>query len=1010
MNRHKSGMAGFYTIPAGVNFAEAVAGTLLSECQGAPEALSRYMILLPTRRACRVLRDAFLRCSNGTPLLLPRMQPIGDIDEEELTLSTAGTALAHHLPAMPPAISPLRRQALLSRTIMAMDGYTSSADQAFALAQALGRLMDQIHTEGLDIRDMAHIVPDDFAAHWQITLDFLSILMTHWPDILAEQGVIDATDRRNRLIEILTAHWRDSPPDSPVIAAGSTGSIPATAALLKTVAALPQGRVVLPGLDQELDEQSWQALDETHPQATLHHLLTRLGIARDEVKIWPGAEYNSNHDRPEQGVRRRLATEIMRPAATTQHWTRLYGTFSTAEREKLSETLGKIRRFDCDTVQEEATLIALALRETLEEKGKTAALITPDRHLARRVATICRRWGLVLDDSGGCPLPATPAGSFLRLTLETCQTALSPAALSGLMKHALFRVALPQRERQRLIARLEEKALRGNRPPPGIDGLKSRLQEDGDARSLLSKIEAALTPLLTICDREEEQPFRTLLDAHIRAVEALSEKEGQADNETIWAGDDGEAAALFLTELRDLSAMMPNVTAGQYGTILQTMMAAVTVRPSYGTHPRLFILGQLEARLLQADLVIMGGLNEGTWPPDAGHDPWMSRPMRKNFGLPAPERSIGLAAHDFIQGFCAPHVIMTRARRADGSPAVPSRWLQRLDTVLQALDINPAKLSESPYLSCARALDRQEKTVPWPRPAPCPPRTVRPHSLYVTQIETWMRDPYSLYARKILGLRKLPPLDDSPDAAIRGTIVHDVLHRFIDDNRNNLPDDAQTQIIALGRDILAHESIPRESIEFWWPRFERLAGWFTEHEQTWRANGNRPLLTEGEGQMQLAGTNGHIYTVKAKADRIDKMPDGRLALVDYKTGSVPKTGEIKKGIAPQMTLEAAIAMDAQHGFTGVKGHNIGYIGFWNLSGGMTAGIEQSLEKNDPDILTALAEDAREGVLALFEAYDNDSTPYPSLPRPEYAPPAAYQDYAHLARVQEWADLDGQDGE
>lgn len=566
-------------------------------------------------------------------------------------------------------------------------------------------------------------------------------------------------------------------------------------------------------------------------------------------------------------------------------------------------------------------------------------------------------------------------------------------------------------ERQRLASRLEKKALRGSKPPPGICGLKERLQEDEQARGFAEKIEKALAPLLVFCPagNKAAYPFKDLLEAHIKTIEALSCKEDNLSvHDTVWSGDDGEAAAVFLSELRDLSPMMPAVTVSQYRLILRGMMDTVTVRPSYGTHPRLFILGQLEARLLQADLVIMGGLNEGSWPPDPGHDPWMSRPMRKSFGLPAPERSVGLSAHDFVQGFCAPHVVMTRSRRVDGAPTVPSRWLQRLDTVLQALDIRPEILESAPLFAYLAAIDRQDKTMPWPRPAPCPPRDARPHSLYVTQIEKWIRDPYSLYAQKILNLKKLPPLEDSPDAAIRGTIVHNVLHHFISAHKDRMPDDVVEEILALGRAALMTESVPRESVEFWWPRFERLAAWFAEHETAWRADGARPLLTEGEGTMVLSGQKGRSYVVKAKADRIDKLANGSLALIDYKTGSIPKKTEIEKGVAVQMPLEAAIALDKDGGFEGVRADQIGYIGFWNLSGGATPGEEKTPLGDDPAVLMDMAATAKEGVLSLFEVFDNDHTPYPSLPRAEYAPPKAYQDYSHLARVEEWADLDDQE--
>ncbi len=960
-----------YNIPAGVPFADALTAELLRRA-GTPEELSHMRVLLPTRRACRTVRESFLRIGGGKPLLLPRLQPLGDIDEDELSF---GADIDF---ALPPAIDPLKRQIILSKLVMARPDFEQGAGHAMALAGALGRLMDRIYTENLNMADLPALA-GEFATHWEVTLEFLKIISENWPKILAERGVIDAADRRNRLINALSDHWTKNPPQAPVIAAGSTGSIPATARLLQVIANLPQGAVILPGLDVGMDEDSWQTLEDTHPQATLKHLLAQLEIERRDVKSWSVAEDHA-------GSRRWLVSEIMRPAASSGAWANLHT--KSGAREQADRALQNLMRADADTPQEEARLIAVLMRGALEEPGRTAALVTPDRDLARRVAVACRRWGINVDDSAGQRLTDTVTGSFLRLCTRACISNLAPGALLALLRHRLCN------QQHDLVSKLEIKGLRGAKPPPGIEGLRNRLAERRDGKELekfLDKLQKALSPFLELAQQEQVE-FHVLLDGHIKTAEAL------AGADRLWSGDDGEAAALFLSNLRAQAAELPAMNAEDYLAVLEQLMAGVTVRRAWGTHPRLFILGQLEARLLQADLVILGGLNEGTWPPDAGHDPWMSRPMMKRFGLPAPERGTGLSAHDFAQGFCARDVVLTRARRIDGTPAVPARWLQRLDTVLQALKIDPKEITREGerWLDLVRRMDRAPAQKSYPRPAPVPPVSLRPRELSATRIETWMSDPYSIYARYVLRLKKLDALEKAPDAADRGNFLHHVMDRFVKDHPATLPADAAKKIIAYGSDHLARRADDPGFWDFWWPRFERLANWTAAHERDWRRT-STPVKTEVPGEMTLGN-----FTLTAKADRIDRLSNGSYAIIDYKSGGAFSKSKIASGESPQLPLEGLIAQAG--GFEDVASGNVGWLGYWVMTGGEPPGEVECLDDNVADTLA----ETRAGLEALIKLYDDPKTAYHAIPDPDRAP--RYNDYEQLARVQEWTALGDAGGE
>jgi ATP-dependent helicase/nuclease subunit B len=429
------------------------------------------------------------------------------------------------------------------------------------------------------------------------------------------------------------------------------------------------------------------------------------------------------------------------------------------------------------------------------------------------------------------------------------------------------------------------------------------------------------------------------------------------------------------------------------------LMGTVTIRPRHGAHPRLAILGQLEARLLQADVVILSGLNEKSWPPDPGHDPWLSRPMRARFGLPSPERSIGLAAHDFVQGFCASRVILTRSLKQDGAPTVPARWLQRFDAVLQAAN---ASLPEPAidWLAIARVMDRSAETKPCPRPQPRPPVANRPRELPVTAIELWLQDPYSVYAKYVLKLRKLNPLEQKPDAAARGTFLHDVLNDFVERYPDALPENAARILTDLG---MAHyKSLADDSgfWRYWLPRFARIAHWLTAHEKDWRRSA-LPERREAKGQITLHGPAGP-FVLTARADRIDRFKGGGHALIDYKTGGSFSPRAMIEGKSPQLPLEGLIL--EQGGFEDLTG-KAAYLGYWRLTGGALEGDIKAIEGMDAE--TAIQK-AQEGLRRLIEIYDRAETPYWSLPDPERAP--RFQDYAHLARVQEWSVADDEAGE
>ena len=978
-----------FTVAAHLPFVDALAYGILGDAGDDPLTLASTTVLLPTRRACRNLRESFLRLNDGKPLLLPRLMPLNDLDEDEVLFSSfSGAETAENIP---PPIAPLKRQLLLARLIQAQG--ESHPERVLRLAEELAKFLDQVQTEQLSFEKLPDLVPEDYAEHWKITLKFLGILTESWPEILKAEGAVDPADHRNRVFAAQARIWASGGAAGPVIAAGSTGSIPATAELLATVAGMEDGAVVLPGLDQMLGENDWLAVDKSHPQYGFKQLLRRFEVPPGAVRPWPTGRCCTAGPWSEceiSTVKSRFLTAVMRPAATTHAWRSMTPMDSSAVKG--------LTQINCPAPREEAEVISLAMRKALTEDGRTCAVVTPDRTLAERVSVELKRWGIDIDDSAGRPLHKTPPGAFLRLIAVMVDEDFAPVPTLAVCKHPLAAAGLDPAAFRRLTRRVEMKILRGPRPPAGLAGLKA-LSKTLDAGE--GDIEAWIRHLKKSCGefaammKTDSVAISKLLNAHMAAAEELASTDDAPGPLRLWAEDAGEAASVFIAELAQCCDVMPPISPLDYPALLEVLMSARAVRPRYSKHPRLHILGPLEARLQRFDVLILAGLNEGTWPAEAEADPWMSQPMRKKFGLPSPERRIGLAAHDIAHAMCGPRVIMTRSERVDGTPTVPSRWLMRLERAVDAVGLTEAFREEAgvwlPWARDLTAPDSYNNSIS--PPAPKPPVDSRPRRLSVTEIETWMRDPYGIYARYVLKLKALEPLDQDASAADYGSLVHHALHQFIATYPTcPLPKNALTNLLKIGDEVFKQEAVRPGILAFWKPRFERIAAWFVDTENARRHELSQSFV-EIRGEMTLPGPAGSFKLV-GKADRIDHSRDGRITVIDYKTGTPPSDDEIIAGFSPQLPLEAA--MIAAGDFDGVPKGKLDALSFWHLHGRGDGGHESVVEGD----ASALAAEARKGLTALIAKFDDPSTPYEARPNPTYGP--SYNDYGHLARVKEWA--------
>jgi ATP-dependent helicase/nuclease subunit B len=1018
-----------FTIPASAPFLPTLIEALLDGRLGfpvadGPLALASATLYLPTRRACRLARDTFLNVMTGDAAILPRIVAIGDIDEDEIAFSEAAAGdLAAETLALPEALGGLERRLLLTQLIVKWSNSAGLQGQggtplvaqtpaaACLLADDLARLIDDMTMRGVPWARLDDLVPDNFDRYWQKTLEFLQIAREHWPAMLRERNCIEAAERRDALIKAEAARLSRNI-DGPVIAAGSTGSIPATAELIATIAKLPHGAAVLPGLDTDLDEESWRtiagdpkkkvAAAPGHPQFAMQALLTRIGITRSAVVSLAKAD-----------GREVLISEAMRPAMHTDAWRKR--TSDLVFGAQVDAALSTMTVIEAANAEEEALAIAIALREAVQD-GKTVALVTPDRVLGRRVAAALMRWNIAVEDTGGDPLEETPAGIFARLAAQSAVAGLEPVTLLALLKHPLLRLGAGDQRRPTDI--LERAVLRGPRPSRATSGLLQALKtlravrdtlhpadprkdlsngEIGEAERLVAKLAAALEPL----EKPGSASF-TLSELAVRHRDVLAALSEHSGEQAAFIGPDGVKLAAILDEVASSpSAASLAIAATDYVELFTTALAGSVVRRPLRPALRVRILGLLEARLTENDRVVLGGLVEGTWPPESRTDAWLSRPMRLDLGLDLPERRIGLTAHDFAQLLGAREVMLTLAGKVAGAPTVPSRFIQRLAAVSGERWPEAIKRGEV-YLAWARELDHPAMVTPEPRPEPKPPLAVRPKGLSVTEIEHWLRDPYTIYAKHILRLRPLDPVDAEPGAAERGTFVHAAIGEFTQTFSKGLPTDPVGELLALGRKHFSEIEDYPEARAFWWPRFERIAHWFANWEIE-RRGGLARIDAEIRGEYKIELEKGS-FLLRGIADRIELGSDGRYTIFDYKTGSARSEPQVRTGLAPQLTLESAILR--QGGFPGIPAHSaVSEIAYVLVKGGEPPGECKlvSLKEGNADFH---AERALGKLTELAQRFANEDTPYRSLVHPMWA--TQYGEYDHLARVLEWTSAGEED--
>ncbi len=1026
-----------FTIPPGVPFLPTLSralldGALIEGFPGAdgPLALADATIYVPTQRAAAALAEALIAASGRASLILPRIAPLGAFEPDEPASFAENAADEAPRPGAPPAVGALTRRHVLATLVrrwgQALRGAIRGADasglqfhetepalvaatpaEAYALAGDLAALIDDMIIDKVDPKALETLAPGAYDRYWGITLDFLKIAFAAWPDWLEEQGLIDRAARVAALVDAEVAGLASGARRGPTIIAGSTGASRATARLIAAVARADQGAVVLPDLDTHLDERAWAMIGARdgdaqglagHPQALLHRLIGLIGVARNEVCPL-GAPTRA------LSARAALVSEALRPAESTDAWRDRKGALASAA---VAEALADVTVIVADHETEEALALAVAMREVLETPDKTAALVTPDPSIARRVSAELARWGVEVEDSAGRALGETEAGALARLVLQAALE-FRPLAVQALIAHPAARLGRSRAEKDTAARALEIGVFRAASIAT-LDDLDAAFEaaraaaEDrhahpavraiGEARRaagerLARDCAAALGSLRAL---KPSTPLGGWLDAH-RAALAV-----------VLAAPDGDRTAphglaaldALLEEWRAAAGGAFPCALGQYVRLVDDALAGVRAPLAPGGHPRLQILGLLEARLLAFDRVLIAGLDEKVWPPSVDTDAFLNRPMRAELGLSPPERRIGQTAHDFAAALGAREAVLSRARKRGGEPTVASRLLLRLAAAAGAPATKAAERRGETYLAWARALDQPERVVPVEPPAPKPPIEKRPRSLSVTRIETLRRDPYAIYAERILKLGVLPPVERTLGPRETGEAWHGALEDFAKTfPAGALPAEARAALVGFARTRFAALLRDPAFSGLDWPNIEKAIDFVIRFESESRGAIER-IYVERQGALEFALRDGAPFTLTARADRIDRLADGEARLIDYKSGTPPSIKEVTIGLAPQLTLEAAIL--AEGGFADL-GPMLPQQALYLKLGGPDGGkARDAADKGEP--LAKLAARHLADLKVLLDQFADPNTPYLSRPMPKFA--SRFADYDHLARVKEWS--------
>ena len=975
-------------ISLGRHFLDSLAKGLVAKFRtSGPVDLRNAVIILPTEEArSNLLRNLIIRAESEA-IVLPRTYTISENlpcqrphKRGDLDCILPSNMLPNRLPI--PLVS---RELLLGRLIFqwrkAHDHTNSlSLSQCLKVAPTLGSLFDELQAFNINYLALGKSSTLDDAAHWASIDKFLKIIIEQWPRILVEQSWEDPIKYDQLITKLVIQYWEKEPPKYDVIAAGFTGKLPHVVNLLSSIVSLPRGHVVVPSLDRSLGKKIWENLPTDHPQSTIKCLLDGLKFGDKPVPEWPDQGGHSNPTLSNIS-RLPLVPSILNEGDMPND--------SITDKKRITD----LTLITSQNVYSESQTIALIVKEFLTHNQGDVSVIAEDQILVKQVALQLRKWNLDLCYCTPRMPDASGGATFLQLVAEMICSDVSPVSLLSALKHPMCKGHTSKTLFNNLLNQLELKSLRGIRPEPGFSGILASLA--------LSPSNQKIIAWLRELDRASHQfselvknrrvSLRNLLRAHLDFSTWLCQPE-TINSALPWDTDSDHNLYQNLNALCSTLKNSFTVNGTEYSDIFKTLVNKIPDESTLVHNARIYTYSAEQTLFSSSSLHILAGMNEGTWPSISPASRWLSPQMREALGLPGKEAEKADSALQLCQAFTAPKVVLTRSKLINGVQTMPSYHFAQIERAAKKADL-PHTIDQSSYWNeLGQHLEQETINVPKiQRPAPIPPVSARPRTLSATQIELWMQDPYSIFVSTILKIRALRPLDAKVGPPDYGRIVHEALEKFTRTYPKDMPQDAFQKLLGFGQDSFRKIRVPSESYAFWWPRFERLAQYFVDQECEGRRHISR-AYTEISGAITVNLASGQ-FTLTTRADRINMRTDGKVDIIDYKTGMIPTASQIMDGRKPQLLLEALIALD--HGFHEINTRKINSISSIQLSGAAIAGTHQSIEQD----IQIKANELLSRVTMLIKAFDDENTPYYFVPHKDFSP--QHNEFEHLARMKEW---------
>ncbi len=943
-------MADIFNISSNYNFFESFAAWLETSF-GA--GVSEVKILLPNRRSCREFSE-FLTKKYPHWSKMPKIKAIADISHHDFLDSFARLEVQSIVDEIS-KIKPLGSfdyLFFLSQEIVKTQvfGENISFSHALNIASQLKNLFDDIERQEIDMEKIHEIDDSDLAQHRQFTLDFLKKFYVRVKNSILKDNVFSKVAYQNLIINYFAATIDSQGLKSPLVVAGSTGSVNFSKKLIKSIAADKNGHVVLYGLNQEVERVE----KEVHPQFILSELLKFIEVEKSAVVEIAEEKFKICDE-----LRVDLLLTSMLPSEETHAWQRL------EKNLKVTEDLEKNFSYvQAKNEIEEARIIAAAASQA-SLVNKRVAIIANDHKFVELLKAELRKFLVKYNDARSLNLSSSKLVGLILLLFELLENDFESATLLAVLKHP-FSIYLDEKT----LVDFEVKVLREQRSGDGLVALKEKIKfaQDEEMKNFFASFLENIEPLKNLYGNVELSKYFLAIT---QVIENFSAKTWQ---ELIELEPAAEELGEFFKKLQNAGEFVVDVK--ESSRFFQSLFAQISYFEHSDSLASIQIMSTIEARLLNFDLMIVSSLNQGDFPQIEGEN-WLGRKIRSDLGIDLSAKKYGQNAYDFCNYLSNESVILTRCHVKGGALAIASPFILRLEILCKKLAI---KLDDGKkYFDLLEKLDFVEASkikVKAQELSPKPPLEYRPKKLSITEIPKLLSDPYQIYAKRILQLRELNRIDYEPEFREFGTFVHKALEDYIKNSQEEF-------FMQKAENIFAKFFISNEAKLIWWPKFENIFQNFIVENKGLQSSKD---CVEVSIKMFVKDV-----LISGKIDRVSFFGD-EVEIFDYKTGQIPSTKDVACGLQPQLTIYALmLILGSIENLKNISPEKIKSLSYWKLSA--TAESEVKKVFKDHEEIKIVIAAAKIGLEKLIEHFNDSNNGYASDLEPQRK-----HEYSHLARI------------